>query len=97
LIFLAAPPPVPISEHGWLYLNQAATLGLRGVLVGVDGLDDPEQLVEWVPETVAWITWPAVVDVVRRSAQAYPSADATARGTVDRLTVAGDLLKRPNR
>lgn len=89
LLVLGTPPPVAAKGHGRLDPFDAVTSQLAAVLARTEDFDrDAAALEALLPQTVAWITWAEVREVVLRQAAGFISLEPGISGTVDRLASA---------
>lgn len=82
LLILNAPPPVLIQGHGRKSLAEAIIAGLPQVM------SQPDAISAWhekIDQTVAWITWHEIADVVRRQLQTIDVADSSVAASIRRL------------
>ncbi|XAS74023.1 hypothetical protein VUN82_09405 [Micrococcaceae bacterium Sec5.1] len=92
LVILGSPPPVRIQSSGRVGLNDGVAVGLEE-LCALSGrpAEDYERLRQLIPETVSWITWQEIRDVVAATAADFNCPDPSVSNTVQRL--AGDFVK----
>lgn len=89
LLVLGSPPPVAVKGHGRLDPIDAVTSQLGAVLARTIGYEeDATSLVAQLPETLAWITWAEIREVIRRQAAHFPNATDGLAGTINRLAEA---------
>jgi len=87
LLVLKEPPPVPVAGLGRLSLHDALTLDLPAVLAKTPEVNATmHDLVERLPDIVAWITWAEIAELTRRQRGLFHDALYGLRGTVQRLT-----------
>ncbi|WP_345452095.1 hypothetical protein [Arthrobacter gyeryongensis] len=86
LVIMSSPPPVRIQSSGRIDLFEGVTIGLEELCSAAARPDaDVERLVQSIPETVCWITWPEIRSAVAEAAATYPCSDASLAGTLRRL------------
>jgi hypothetical protein len=92
LVILGSAPPVRIQSAGRLGLQEGVATGLEE-LCALSGItaEDYERLRGLIPETISWITWQEIKDVVEATAADFSCPDYSLTNTVHRL--AGDLVK----
>ena len=84
-----APPPVAVAGRGRCSLQDALTAGLAEVVAKTPELGATvDDLIDRLPDTVAWITWTEIAEVTRRQAALFGTAPDGLAGTVRRLTAA---------
>lgn len=92
LLVLPNEPPVPVKKHGLLSIEDAIGTHLQSVLARTTGLAGTAAvLMERVAETVAWITWPEVQDVVRKVEIENAALPSGIGATIERLR--SDLVR----
>jgi hypothetical protein len=82
LLVLSKPPPVLIQGGGRQSLEDAIMIGLREVIL------QPDQVNEWhgkIEDTVSWITWKEIEQIVRRNLSAMERTDLSVRESIRRL------------
>lgn len=82
LLVLNAPPPVHVQGHGRQSLAAAIIAGLPEV-ISLPGTTSTWY--EKIDQTVTWITWHEIADVVRRQLQIIDGADSSVAATIKRL------------
>jgi hypothetical protein len=93
LLLLITPtaPPVPVKGHGRLPVEAAIGLYLEPVLARTSGLDTClEDLLDRIPDTIAWITWNEVQAAVANAHIDTTALPVGVAGMVQRLR--GDLV-----
>ena len=85
-LILGEAPPVRVAKHGRLDVAAAIAKDL-GSLVERSGVTlDAQALENLIPETVSWITWAELSDVVVQALQDSDGiGDPSLRATVNRL------------
>ncbi|BCW36059.1 hypothetical protein StoSoilA2_21150 [Arthrobacter sp. StoSoilA2] len=91
LVILGSPPPVRIQSSGRVGLYDGVATGLEE-LCAISGRPsgDYERLRQLIPETVSWITWQEIRDLVSATVAVFSCLDDSVSNTVQRL--AGDLV-----
>ncbi|MBU8865532.1 hypothetical protein [Paenarthrobacter aromaticivorans] len=91
LVILGSTPPVRIQSSGLVGLHDGVATGLEE-LCALSGrpAGDYERLRQLIPETVGWITWQEIRDVVAATAADFNCPNGSVSNTVQRL--AGDLV-----
>lgn len=90
LLVLGAPPPVVVKQRGKLSICDAISGSLPDLLAKVDSLENFDELMEQLPDRVAWITWERIAEVVQNALEQVLellSADLAVR------RLAADLLR----
>lgn len=86
LLILGAAPPVRVTKHGKLSLQDAVLLHLDAVLAKAeDHSITPEHARGMVEDVVCWITWHEISSVVQAQCDAFHTADLSIKACVDRL------------
>lgn len=89
LLILGDPPPVSVTRRGRLPLRDALVVDLGEVLAKTPEIESTVgELIDRLPEIVAWITWAEIAQITRRQAELFHSAPDGLAGTVMRLTEA---------
>jgi hypothetical protein len=89
LLILGTPPPVAVAGRGRLSLEAAITADVADVLAKTPEVDaSVDDLIDQLPETIAWITWTEIAEVTRRQEELFRTAPDGLAGTVRRLTSA---------
>jgi hypothetical protein len=91
-LVLSKPPPVLVHGKGRHSLQDAVATGLR------DLIPQPEGVSAWqekIDETVSWITWHEIDQIVRQNLSAIDVEDASMRASMKRLVASiSDSIKR---
>jgi hypothetical protein len=92
LLVLGAPPPVMVDQLGRVSLESAVAQTIDAVLEET-GVDDvvASDVVDSLDETVAWITWAEISQLVSEQAKDLDDLAAGLDGTVRRL--AADVVR----
>ena len=87
LLLLGSPPPVAVKGLGRLSLIDAVDAGLPAVLnrMGQDSPPLRSQLLNRLPEVVAWITWDDLCNVLEDRLASFDSPDPSVQACVTRL------------
>ncbi|MFC5179428.1 hypothetical protein [Nocardioides taihuensis] len=86
LLILGSPPPVRVKRTGPVELLEAVVGDLEAVAERADWTGPPvADLVERVPEIVAWLTWEEIRNLVTEQRRAGPELPPEMEGTVERL------------
>lgn len=89
LLILGKEPPVQVQGHGKQSISDAIELHLESVLLRAENHSlIAADLMEDIPESVAWITWTEIRDVVRAQLDSLPVADPSLKGGIVRLAQA---------
>jgi hypothetical protein len=89
LLILGTPPPVAVAGRGRLSLEAAIDAGVADILAKTPDVDaSVDDLIDRIPETIAWITWAEIAEVTHRQGQLFRAAPDGLAGTVHRLTSA---------
>jgi len=92
LLVLSRPPPVLIQGKRRQSLETAIMAGLREVI------SQPEDMLGWaekIHETVTWITWSEIDQIVRRNFNAMNITDPSVRASIERLVQSiADSIRR---
>lgn len=89
LLVLGAPPPIAVKGRGRLDPIEVVTTQLDAVLGRTKHYDgDAASLTAKLPDTLAWITWAEIREIVVRQAASLPDTANGLDGTVDRLASA---------
>jgi hypothetical protein len=85
-LILGSAPPVLVRGHGRLDLDDAVAMHLGRVHARTTDMAlRPHELLEQLPEVLAWTTWHDIRDVVVRQSAPYADATGGAASTVRRL------------
>lgn len=91
-LVLSKPPPVLVQGRGPQSLRDAIVAGLREII------SQPAEIAVWeqkIDETVSWITWSEIVQIVRQNFSAVQIADPSTRASIERLVQSiGDSVRR---
>jgi hypothetical protein len=82
LLVLSNEPPVVVQGKGRQSLEDAIMTGLREVI------SQPDKITEWhgkIEDTVSWITWQEIDQIVRRNLSAMERTDFSVRESIRRL------------
>jgi hypothetical protein len=88
-LVLPEPPPVLVTSHGRLTIENAIRLSLAAVYQ--DSGQHPhtlEELDSTISDRVAWITWQEIANVVSKQAEAFVSESESIVRSVQRLATA---------
>lgn len=89
LLVLGSPPPVAVKGHGRLDPIEAVTVQLSTVLGRTKNYDDDQaSLTTRLPDTLAWITWAEIRQIVIRQAGDFADMTNGLDGTIDHLASA---------
>jgi len=89
LLILGQAPPVRVRKHGCLTIQEAIRLHLPAVFDEVE--DHPytlSELDEKIEDTISWITWDAVAEVVERQSNTFSVTPPSVQACVERLAQA---------
>ncbi len=90
LLVLGSAPPIPVTRHGRLSIQEALEMGLADFPD-----EDAERLRQARDATVAWTTWDQIACVVQECADGFDSVDESWHSSIHRLTaVVTDSVKR---
>ena len=90
LLILGSEPPVAVTGHGRMGIEDTISLHLSSVLERTEDHDlDESSLRESVPEVLSWITWQELGSVVAKQQGIFCSDNPSVNATVSRL--AGSL------
>jgi len=89
LLILGQAPPVKVRQHGRFTIQEAIRLYLPAVFGEVE--DHPytlSELDEKIEDTISWITWDTVAEVVERQANTFSVASPSVQACIERLAQA---------
>ena len=85
-LILGSEPPVAIDGHGRLDIADGIKLYLESVLKRAEDHDfTAEELLEKMPEAVAWITWQEIRDVVNKQVDKLELEEESIASCIQRL------------
>jgi len=89
LLILGHAPPVKVAGLGSLSIEAAITSQLKPVLSKLDSALPSGELLALLPESVVWITWQNIADILRAQLSEFTSASLaspTVCAAVERIT-----------
>ncbi len=87
LLIIGAPPPVKVTKHGKLSLQEAISLYLDSVLVRAENhFFTAEYARLLINDVVCWITWHEIFEIVERQRDAFRTPDESMKRCVHRLS-----------
>jgi hypothetical protein len=86
LLLLGSPPPVAVQDLGSLSVTDAVDAGLPAVLSRMrEDSSSRSQLLDRLPEVVAWTTWHDLSNVLEERLAGFQSSDPSMQACVTRL------------
>jgi len=86
LLILGTAPPVRVTKHGRLSLQEAVSLYLDAVLAKAENHSfTPEHARSIIGDVICWVTWHEISTVIQAQCDAFHTTDLSLKACINRL------------